>query len=930
MAEIYGSFGRVITGNTLGGSIGNLARQILYDKIRRIFSAYRDEVTYDGALLDAATAIAKLNEILAMVDPTSAAASDIKSYIDSIRQEDRTRRANKVLAELETQDASTRDYAKTIKALQEIMSDPTITDSEKQALKAQIAQNVRNLISNALKQYYEGGSITIDGKSIDLSLKGGGDQLLQLINSQMAAFPDMKSEIGKSYDIAQSSVIVKEADFAFASLTLKTDSDKLKAYQAQQAAYEKALDILKKSNYDLSESSEALDLMQSIQDITENVNVLNKNIAVTAANSRIEKFDKNIQSGIDALDAAGRKLLGGSRNQVLDDSTDLFSYLATFGTSAIDTLYDYVDKMVAENGGKTTLTMNGQTFDLSHQAIKQMVLQAARTAAEASRYANGNSNVRGSVQENFKKVADAFGAFILNNELFTVEDKYDSARSRLERDVIASNGDIFAIRAAYKEYGNTLNRLGATYADSDAADNLKAEGYFYVNGRQDPNNNAEFFGVWSMNQTLDYANATIAATQKIIMDTTSVRPDQVERYISIDGNVVYGVVGRDSVETEFGTVTKPAWTTTREKSTLTGLRLKDPLGGPANVYQTIAMKDSSGRTFGFVSIVNGQFVGGNQQSGGKYKFYTAASLNAALRANGITIANVGTKLTQLGDSSWLEFGLNSLKDLSTTGEAYTPDQIRAGKIVLPAGDESGIGDLTESEKQAAIDDILSEYRPEQFSYSGTTTRGEGQMQYEVSGLMVTIDGELYSAETLLGRAAAEAALQDWIVRKTSTTAPDPAEGTPPGPSGLNPRFPAGGSSAFGNTPNVARPTPSQTVQIPRGMETDEAQYNLQRTMLATPKATPKGGLVSGEDLRDSRPPTASPVKPVTPISGIKPVSTVTTSIKPMTVSGVRTTAGVAGDSIAERLAQARRTSQLASARSTVGGFFRNSPFKVTL
>ena len=91
MAEIFGSFGRVISGNTLGSSIGSLARQILSDKIARIYQAFKDETTYEGSLIDATTAIAKLQALLANVNPEGQAAKDIQEYIDLIRDRKSTR-----------------------------------------------------------------------------------------------------------------------------------------------------------------------------------------------------------------------------------------------------------------------------------------------------------------------------------------------------------------------------------------------------------------------------------------------------------------------------------------------------------------------------------------------------------------------------------------------------------------------------------------------------------------------------------------------------------------------------------------------------------------------------------------------------------------------------------------------------------------------
>lgn len=933
MAEIYGSFGRVISGSSLSGSIGNLSRQIMYDKIRRIFSAYRDEVTYDGALLDAATAINKLNDILGMVDPSSEAASDIKGYIDAIRQEDRTRRANKALNELDTQDSSKKDYAKLIKSLQEILADPSITESERQALKAQVSNGVRNLINNALKQYYEGGSITVDGKTIDLSLKGGGDQLLAMISAQMTAFPDMANDIGKSYDIAKSTVIVKEADFAFASLSLKTDSEKLKAYQDRIKSYESALEVLKKSNYDLSESGEALELMNSIQDINENITALNKNLAITSANNRVEKLDKSIGNEIGKLDEAGRKLLGGSRAQYLSGDVSLFDALVGLGTQGIDTLFDYVDAMVAENGGSTTFTSGGQTFDLTHDGVKKLILGAARTSAEASRWASGNDNVSATVQKNFKEVANALGGFITGKELFAIEDQYDAARSRLEREVKMAGGDIFAIRAAYKDYGTTLNTLAAKNSDSTAANNLRSEGYFYINGTQDPNSKAEFFSVWSGNQDIDDANAAIAVTQDIILDTLTVSPSKIERYIGINGEVSYGISGRTEIMTEFGPVNPPAWTAAKKTTVLTGLRLKDPLGGPANVYQTVAIRDKSNKVLGFVAVVNGKFVGAQKNSNNTYTFYKSSELNAALSGL-VTPANIAQKLTEMGGTAWLQ--LDAGLSAGTTGEQWTVEQLRTGKVILGVNDESGAGDITAAEKEEKIAEILSEYSNDQFSYEGALTRGEGMSEYDVSGLIVTVDGEKYNAVTLLGRAAAQEALQNWIEEKTKSTIPDPAPGVPGGPTGSTnldrPNFAAGAGAGMGWTPAVNRATSAAlagaSANVNRGMESAEAAYNLRRTKLQT------GTQAAAPELRDSRPPT--PVKPVTgttPVTPVKPVGTTgttTSGIKPMSVSTVSTVKSVAGDSLAERLAQARRLNQSRTARQGVGGFFRNSPFKIEL
>jgi hypothetical protein len=938
MAEIYGSFGRVISGNSLSQGVGNIARQILYDKIRRIFSAYRDEVTYDGAILDAATAIAKLNEILAMVDPSSEAASDIKSYIDSIRQTDRTRRAESAINALTMQDASTKDYLKLIRSLQQIASDPTITQSEKDALKASIANQVRYMIDNALKQYYEGGSITLDGKKIDLSLSGGADQLLSMIQDQIKAFPDMANEIGKSYDIARATVVQKEADILYTSKVYKTDSEKKAAYEERKKSYEKALEILKTSSYDLAQSTEALNLMESIQQLGDGIRDLGDRIAQTYANDMLNKYSAKLTDPFDAVDGYGKNILGAQRDEFVTAGTSLWDWVNT-GVGSIDRVYDYFDRIVAQNGGKTTIEWDGKTYDISHNGIKNLILTAARTAAAASEFASKNNKVGQSDKTAFARIADGLGGFIKASEVFTIEDKYDAAYGQMQREVSGAEGDIFAIRNAYERFAKELHSLGNIYKDSQFADDLHAEADFYLGKGGDP---SLWYRVTSGNADINDSNAAGQLTAQLIFQTISTPSSNLEVYIGLNGRETYGVRNVDSVATEFDPkgVARPEWVTPADDITIvSAIRIKDPLGGPTLVYQVAQVIDSKGLLSGYIGNINGQYFGLMKKSGGKYSFIKAADLRAAADANGLSVQSFMNLLeTNNGKSRIL---LDWFKGFNTTGEDMTLSEVKTQVFDEPVGSETGIGGLTDVEKQQKVDEKLDALNLtlDDFSYIGSAGRSEGMEMFSLNNLFVTIDGKTTLAEVVLGKAAAQYVLAQWEARAAGG-AYDNLKGMPgESGSGTGPlgRGVGGGRGTFG------------TGFMPRGglyagandsnagigdMSTLEAQYLSGRGKAPTTRTSPLVNPAQQQqaliDFRAGERAAISPIAPVAP--GIKPIAPGVKPIAPPVISPIKPISpiSVAGDSLAERLAQARRLQSQSSTNSALAGFFRNSPFKIGL
>lgn len=922
MAEIYGSFGRVITGNTLGGSIGSLARQILQDKITRIFNAYRDEVAFEGAVLDAASAISRLQALLAMVDPNSPAAQDINEYIDAIRQEDRSRRVNKAINTLATQDFATRDYGALIKTLQGIQSDPTITESEREALKAQIATQVRNLIDNAMNQYANGGSVTLDGKKIDLTLGGGGAQLLSTIQGLMTQFPDMQSEIGQKYDIAQSQVIVKEAEFAYTSLDTTKDSVKMKATEDLLTAYQKAYEVLKNSKYDLSQSQEALQMQKNIQDTKENLDVLQKNAAIKYAQSYLDKGTTKAAAYFDAIDTYAKGALGTARTTYMGTDGTLFG--AVMGAD-INTIYQYLDAIAAENGGKTTLTIDGKTYDISHDGFKNAVVNSSGIMNDLFKFANNNDSVSKQWQTDLKGMNESISALIKNKEIFSIEDKYDSLRGDLERAVIASGGDVFKIQAAYVEYGKQMNKLAATYNNSMFADNLRAEAYYAINGMEDKTNKAKFYSEFSGNiwgDAFDASKLAVAAAHQAAINTSKSR---LETYIGLDGSKITGINGQDSVMTEFGRVDMPKWVDA-------GIRLKNPLGGNDVVYQTLSLKNDVGRDMGFVAVVNGKFVGAKLLYSKKYQFFKAEELNKYFGDRGITIDNFLDKITISGGSGWLAISGLTDGSIGTSGDDYSLSDLRSGNVNIPTGSESGVStSLTPEEKKTAIDQVLSNYKIESDFVFERQAPGADPLK----GFYIVIDGEKYLAENILGRDTAYEA----YMRKVTYVAPGAGEdATKSGVPGLG----GGPGNTFARGIPQGTQSPLAGGAATAGMNPDEIAYmqrlNVSRetSTAASRKPTAAQTVQSLVDFRAGEraagvSPAAKTATPLAPAVGT-PLAT-----KPLVSTGVPfkpaalTPKSVAGDSLAERLAQMRRQQAAASsAQTSIGGFFRNSPFKIGL
>jgi hypothetical protein len=712
MAEIYGSFGRVITGNTLGGSIGSLARQILADKISRVFNAYRDEVQYEGSLLDAASAISRLTEMLAMVDPNSDAAKDIKEYVDAIRQEDRSRRAKKAVNTLDLAGAENKDYPTLIKTLKEILADPTITETEKEAYKAAIANQTRYYINNIMKQFNEGGSITVGGKSIDFGLTANHDQLTSIISGLMTDNPEMRTEIGKAFDQSKAMVMLKAADFDFANNKDISNKGRADAYAKLQKATQEAYNMLSKSEFDLANSGMALDLLQSVTKYSEYIKDYKEAAASEYAAKYVQDGITKATSYFDAVDKFASNILGAAT----DATTGGAKLSDLVANGDIDAIYDYLDLIAGNNGGSTNFTLDGKTYSISRDTFFQEVKTTGKIYTSLDDFSSGNKNVHADDQKVFDGLANRYNLLVQGKEIFSIEDRYDAARETLKTAVRKSNGDIFAIRDAYVKFGQSLSGMASQYGpDSIVYDNLMLESQMYINGDVPEDSKLFSYGVVSGNFDMGTAEFEAYAAAPFIahdMANNSSRYD-LETFVSFDGNRITMATNfaGDALKTEFGdTFSRPSWSAD-------GIKTKGTTGS-AEVHQIISLQDAKGVETGWIAWVNGKFVGGTRSGTGTNTSYTirdSATLTRALAALGIdspedmrmtftpggmVVRGLGINSTagvvqisgvsgmQLRDGGWEAFGDTGRAEgsgLSMTDKEYAADiaaKVKAGEIKM--------------------------------------------------------------------------------------------------------------------------------------------------------------------------------------------------------------------------------------------------------
>lgn len=634
MAEIYGSFGRVITGNTLGGSIGALARQILTDKIRRIFQAYRDETTFEGSLVTAETAIAKLQQLLTTVGGNSEAANDIKEYIDLIRQEDRTRRVNKAITLLSTQDAATKDYGVLIKTMKEVLSDPTITQTEKETLTAAIATQTRNYVNLLLTQYQEGKSVTVDGKVINFDIQGNSDSIVSLVEGVIAANPDMADEFGPTLDISRAFTIIKKAQFEDAKISDATDAGKLQSQRVMLKAYEAARDLLQGSKYDVLQTDEYLKVLEYIDTTKSNIAGYEKAAAAKAAGERVQKGDDKIGAILDQIDAFGAKVLKGSQASYLSGYKSMKDLMSS-RVVTIDELDDYLDAIARNNGGdRSFVGEDGEKISFDTMAMGGHIKDAYNTAMSMVKYANKQEGMK-EWANHFRDIAEGMLGFVQNSDLFSIEDKYDAARKKLEQAVDASQGDIFAIRRAYEQFGDTLSGIaGGVGEGSSVYDNLIAESKFFKTGTYDEDR-MNFYGELSGNFPENPAagsewRAYVDSPAEIFAWTNGTDAGSLTTYRNVLGTEVTMPPGEDAWADEFGNPYKtPAWAAG-------GIMATDARGRKV-INQVIPAVDSKGATLGFISIINGKVVAGKYLSNNtEYGFFNNQVVNTALSAAGLT------------------------------------------------------------------------------------------------------------------------------------------------------------------------------------------------------------------------------------------------------------------------------------------------------
>lgn len=914
MAEIYGSFGRVITGNTLGGSIGSLARQILSDKISRIFNAYRDEVQYEGALLDAPSAISRLNELLSLVGPDSDAAKDIKEYIDAIRQEDRKRRANKAINKVDLAGAENKDYPELIKALRGILADPTITETEKEAYKAALANQTRNYINNLMRQFNDGGSATVDGKTVDFGLSANHSQLTDIIGGLMTENPEMRMEIGKAFDQSRAMIMIKAAEFAFAENKDISNNGRAAAYEKLRKSTQEAYDLLSKSEFDLANSAVALDLLQSVTKYSEYIKDYKEAAAGEYARDYIQKGNLKATAYYEAIDKFAAQVLGATQG----NETGGLSLKDLMANGDIDAAYRYLDSIAANNNGKTTFTLDGKTYSFARDAFLDGVRQTRNIFNQLDDFSAGNKNVHPDDQRNFADNANKYNILMQNKEIFTIEDKYDAGRAQMVKEIRNSGGDIYSIRNAYIKFGRLLSGIASTYGpDSLVYDELMTESRLYTSG--DSGDKKMTYGEYSGNfddGTPEFNNfiGDPVVAHSIAQNT---RKDLLETFVDFDGDritIPTNLPGDRVLTFEGEEFQRPAWA-------VDGIRVNG-LTDANEVHQVISIQDNIGKEKGWLSYINNKWVGGTR-SNGKYTIYTSSDITKAL--NNIGIYDPSDIQLTFTDSGMV---FRTTNNVIVGNKEVTIDaiQLRNGTwedvVADVRGQSSGL-----SASQEEFETYLQDLSAKNKITLAPVAPYQGQ-KMEDRILMKNENGDWVKATEILSDDIVSRMVEN-IEFITGKPGEDGAFGTSR-PSGL-------GGFGMSKPGTVAKAGPKTPEQL-------EAEYMARNRMPVagrggnvpytppTRKVDPNRDLGYGETVPLTpapRPTGATPVSGGTPPPSVAPI-TGTGPVK-ITTPPKAVTTGLTSQALVDFRAGERASLTSATTNSTaVGGFFRNAPFKISL
>jgi hypothetical protein len=918
MAEIYGSFGRVITGNTLGGSIGSLARQIMSDKIRRIFQAYRDETSFEGSLITAEVAISKLESLLGTVGNGSEAAQDIKEYIDLIRQEDRTRRVNKAVTELSSQDAATKDYAKLIATMKGVLTDTTITETEKETLKAAIATQTRNYLNLLLTQFQDGKSVTVNGKVINFDIESNSDSIVGLVEGLIAENPDMAGEFGPSLEISRAFTIIKKAQFDAAKVSDATDAGRLQSERLMLKAYESAAALMQKSKYDVLQTDEYLKILEYLDTTKGNIATYEKNAAAKVAGEKVQKGDDKIGAVLDQIDKFGAKVLKGTQSGYLSGYKSLTD-LMTNRSVTIDEIDDYLDAIARNNGGERFFTnADGEKISFDMFAVGGYIKDAYNTALSMVKYANSQEGMK-EWANHFKEIASGMITFVQNGELFTAEDKYDAARKRLESDMESSDGDIFAMRAAYQRFGNTVKGIAQGVGEgSSIYDNLMQEGEFFVTGETDENR-LDFYGEISGNFVPDDTDAEYLRYLNNPADihkwATETDRSQLVTYRDISGKEVTLPPTKTEYVDEFGNDYEiPAW------GANAGIMAKDNRGRKV-VNQLVPAFDSKGGKVGWFSIINGKVIAGKFNGNDKLGFFSTADINRALSGANLNANTLVNLLSGMGDT----FGIRLTPELLKLFGESTKKDLTIFEALNGGFEEGGLVEIGGSSDPESLDNMTQEWFKGR-DYSVTNVSGVGWVigAYDDNGNWIDVKtqfGEkffqdalrLWGQDNLEGQADAGAGASG-----STTTKPEIAVSGAGGAGGR-------GTAGMGWTPAVKPTAPTEptrsigssgyvTTTGPEKPQTPLTQGATTPTSpvssyLLTTQANVPTTTATGVPYNMPTPPkpTPKPYSPPPPSTRRDPTGTGLTRDTAWGIGGYGT-AGAGGS----------------------GGFFRNSPSKIAL
>jgi tetratricopeptide (TPR) repeat protein len=484
---VTGQFGRALTGSgSLSSAISSIASEFVTLRMNRIYDAFISQEALDGTVIDAQTAISELKKLMAGTTEDTRTGQGIADMMRAVRKANRIRTLNKFDADLAEMGAEKGDYGARVRAIQEMLLDPTLNPDDTSELRNELSEAVREMLLNARNQYSAGKKITMNGKTVDFTGNKNQDQFLALFDDVAKANPDMADKIIRQKYEAEATVSLALANQAWLGVTRTTNAQKLQGFNEQlqilRAAYKKLEDA------GLATGETGMDLLEKIRAAEGYAQTSQNNIADENANKRISNVNEEVYGDLYAIDDALTQMgvnvgEGGIANLLLSNP---------------NAAYRAIDMAIAMNGGSTKINVNGKIVEIDRDTIYAVLSDTKAAAVSANNWAKNNPSVSEANKVTIRGYVTSTTALFNNVPNLKIEDAYDNARTALESALEANPDDINARVNALKAFGKALRALAGTAGNSGVKTALNAEADLFQNGTQ-PKKGVMVYGEWSGN-----------------------------------------------------------------------------------------------------------------------------------------------------------------------------------------------------------------------------------------------------------------------------------------------------------------------------------------------------------------------------------------------------------------------------------------------